>query len=171
MDHHEDNDADAWAYRADGEYTFDNSDWLDRIRFGVRHEDYNSITRETGYRWGSISQLGRRTRGVRRTGVPYLQQNYSNWFHGGNVPSGFLFPNTRFFRDYQTWSNTVVDVSKAQGVNNGCCTWVPWNGDYRTKFPANDGLGINPQNQTTTAGYVRCISSTTSWTATSAYEW
>ena len=56
MDHHEDNDADAWAYRADAEYTFDNSDWLDKIRFGVRYEDYNSTTRETGYRWGSISQ-------------------------------------------------------------------------------------------------------------------
>ena len=56
MDHHEDNDADAWAYRADADYTFDNSDWLDKIRFGVRYEDYNSTTRETGYRWGSISQ-------------------------------------------------------------------------------------------------------------------
>ena len=56
MDHHEDNEADAWAYRADADYTFDNSDWLDKIRFGVRYEDYNSITRETGYRWGSISQ-------------------------------------------------------------------------------------------------------------------
>lgn len=51
MDHYEKSDADAWAYRADGEYTFDNSAWLDRVRFGIRHEDYTSTTRETGYRW------------------------------------------------------------------------------------------------------------------------
>jgi TonB-dependent receptor len=46
-------------------------------------------------------------------------------------------------------------VSTAPGVNNGCCAWVPWDGDYSTKFPANDGLGINPQNQTTSAAYAQ----------------
>ncbi|HVQ14563.1 MAG TPA: TonB-dependent receptor, partial [Vicinamibacterales bacterium] len=156
MDHHEDNDADAWAYRADAEYTFDNSDWLDKVRFGVRYEDYNSTTRETGYRWGSISQNwggGPAIFGAQN--VPFLQQNYSNWFHGGAGPASFLFPNTNFFRDFQKWSDTVVDVSTAAGVNNGCCSWVPWDGDYSTKFPANDGLGVNPQNQTTSAAYTQ----------------
>jgi hypothetical protein len=136
MDHHEDNDADAWAYRADAEYTFDNGDWLDKVRFGVRYEDYNSTTRETGYRWGSISQNWAGGPAVfADQDVPYVTQSYSNWFHKGNVPSGFLFPNTSFFRNYQNWSNTVVDVSTAPGVNNGCCTWVPWDGDFSTKFP------------------------------------
>lgn len=154
MDHHEHNDADAWAYRADADYTFDNSDWLDKVRFGVRYEDYNSTTRETGYRWGSISQNwagGPATFGGQD--VPFLQQGYSNWFHGGKGPSGFLFPDTSTFRNFQAWSDQVVDVSTAAGVNNGCCAWAPWDGDYSTKFPANDGLGINPQNQTTTAAY------------------
>jgi TonB-dependent receptor len=166
MDHHEKNDAKAWAYRADADYTFDNSDWLDKIRFGVRYEDYQSTTRETGYRWGSISQAwannvdeeGNVTPGQAIFGerdVPFVQQSYSNWFHGGAGPSGFLFPNTNFFRDYQTWSNTVVAVSTAPGVNNGCCGWTPWDGDYSTKFPANDGLGVNPQEQQTTAGYAQ----------------
>ena len=156
MDHHEHNDADAWAYRADAEYTFDNSDWLDKVRFGVRYEDYNSTTRETGYRWGSISQNWAGGPALfSQQSVPFLTQNYSNWFHGGNGPSGFLFPNTNFFRDFQTWSDTVVDVSTAAGVNNGCCAWVPWDGDYSSKFPANDGLGINPQNQKTTAAYTQ----------------
>src|SRR5262249_38248633 len=62
---------------------------------------------------------------------------------------------TDFFRNFQTWSDQVVAVSTAPGVNNGCCGWVPWDGDYSGKFPAADGLGINPQNQTTTAGYVQ----------------
>ena len=156
MDHHEDNDADAWAYRADAEYTFDNSDFMDKVRFGVRYEDYNSTTRETGYRWGSISQnWGGGPAILGAQSVPFLAQNYSDWFHGGNGPAAFLFPNTGFFRNFQTWSDTVTQVSTAPGVNNGCCTWVPWDGDYSTKFPANDGLGINPQNQTTSAGYVQ----------------
>ncbi|MES1263886.1 MAG: hypothetical protein ABUL69_05985, partial [Peristeroidobacter soli] len=156
MDHHENNDADAWAYRADAEYTFDNSDWMDKVRFGVRYEDYNSTTRETGYRWGSISQnWGGGPALLSTQNVPFLTQNYSNWFHGGNGPAAFLFPNTNVFRNFQTWSDTVVDVSTAPGVNNGCCTWLPWDGDYSTKFPANDGLGINPQNQKTTAAYVQ----------------
>jgi TonB-dependent receptor len=158
MDHHEDNDADAWAYRADAEYTFDNSDWLDKVRFGVRYEDYNSTTRETGYRWGSISQnwAGPGTQAIfSQHDVPYLQQNYSNWFHGGTAPSAFLFPETGFFRDYQTWANNVVAVSTAPGVQPGCCGWVPWSGEYSATFPAADGLGINPQRQETKASYLQ----------------
>ena len=156
MDHHENNDADAWAYRADAEYTFDNSDWLDKIRFGVRYEDYNSTTRETGYRWGSISQNWAGGPAVfSQQNVPFVQQNYGNWFHGGTAPSGFLFADTSVFRNYQAWADQVVAVSTAPGVNNGCCQWVPWDGDYSTKFPANDGLGVNPQNQETTAAYTQ----------------
>jgi TonB-dependent receptor len=156
MDHHEHNDAEAWAYRADADYTFDNSDWLDKIRFGVRYEDYNSNTRETGYRWGSISQNWAGGPAVfSQQDVPFVQQNYSDWFHGGSAPSAFLFPNTNFFRNYQNWSETVVAVSTAPGVNNGCCAWVPWDGDFSTKFPANDGLGVNPQDQQTSAAYAQ----------------
>ncbi|HTU67690.1 MAG TPA: TonB-dependent receptor, partial [Steroidobacteraceae bacterium] len=160
MDHHEHNDADAWAYRADAEYTFDNSDWMDKVRFGVRYEDYNSTTRETGYRWGSISQNwgAAGTQALfSQHDVPFLTQNYTDWFHGGNGPAAFLFPNTNFFRNYQTWSNTVVGVEHAPGVADPCgCNWVPWvEGDYESKFPGADGLGVNPQNQTTSAAYAQ----------------
>jgi TonB-dependent receptor len=159
MDHHEANDADAWAYRADAEYTFDNADWLDKIRFGVRYEDYNSTTRETGYRWGSISQNWSGGPAVlSQQDVPFVQQNYADWFHGDNGPSGFLFPDTGIFRNYQTFAEQVVAVSNAPGVADGCggfCRWTQWDGDYSTKFPANDGLGVNPQNQLTTAAYTQ----------------
>jgi len=156
MDHHEDNDADAWAYRADADYTFDNSDWLDKIRFGVRYEDYNATTRETGYRWGSISQNWAGGPAVfDAQSVPYVEQSYPNWFHGGSGPNGFLFADTSTFRNYEAWANQVVAVSTAPGVNNGCCGWTPFSGDYDGGFPAADGLGVNPQNQTTTAGYAQ----------------
>ena len=38
MDYHDHNDADEWAERIDGSYTFD-GDWLKTFRFGVRHTD------------------------------------------------------------------------------------------------------------------------------------
>lgn len=174
MDHHEANDADAWAYRADAEFSFDESSFLDKLRFGLRYEDYNSLTRETGYRWGSISQGWANFTGpdgpdadsdpdiiapgqaiFSQQNVPFLSQAYGNWFHGGTAPSGFLFPDTRTFRNYESWAAQVVSVSTQSNVLNGCCGWTPWDGDYSTKFPANDGLGINPQDQQTKAAYVQ----------------
>jgi len=163
MDHHEHSNADAWAYRADADYTFDNSDWLDKIRFGVRYEDYKSTTRETGYRWGSVSQTwGTNAAGQTVLGtfstfqnvVPYIVQNYSNWFHGGSAPSGFLFQAPGLFRNYDAWANSIMALYAA-GTTPGCCDWTKWNGDYSAQFPANDGLGINPEEQKTYAAYTQ----------------
>ncbi|HZD51744.1 MAG TPA: TonB-dependent receptor, partial [Woeseiaceae bacterium] len=156
MDHHEDNDADAWAYRADAEYTFDNSDWLDRIRFGVRREDYDSTTRETGFRWGSISQNWAGGPAVfSADGMPqiYGRQNFSDWFHGDDVPSPFLYQDTGIFRSYDRFANTVTGIMSMPGVTVGCCDWTRWDGDFSAKDPAADGLGVNPQNQKTWAAY------------------
>lgn len=152
MDHYEKSDADAWAYRADGEYTFDNSDWLDRIRFGVRHENYSSTTRETGYRWGAVAQSwgGGDTR-FDDASVPYIQQGFSDWFHGGRAPSAYLFPSTSAFNSRAAFENTIQSV-ETFGTNGG--GWTPWNGDFADTTPGNDGLGINTQNQKTWAGYV-----------------
>ncbi len=152
MDHYEKNDADAWAYRADGEYTFDNSDWLDRIRFGIRHEDYSSTTRETGYRWGTVAQSwggGATTFGD--GGVPYIQQGFSDWFHGGRAPSVYLFPRSSAFNSRAAFESTIHSV---ETLGTNCCDWTPWNGDFADTTPGNDGLGINTQNQKTLAGYV-----------------
>lgn len=157
MDHHEDNEADAWAYRADAEYTFDDSDWFDRIRFGVRHEDFDSLTRETGFRWGSISQNWAGGPAVfSADGIPqiYGRQSFPDWFHGGNnLPSPFLFQDTAIFRSYDDFANTVTGIINTSGVTPGCCDWTRWDGDYSGKDPAADGLGINPQNQKTWAAY------------------
>lgn len=152
MDHYEKNDADAWAYRADGEFIFDGSDWMDRIRFGVRHEDYSSTTRETGYRWGTVAQSwGGGTTTFADGGVPYIQQNFSDWFHGGRAPSVYMFPRASAFNSASNFENTVNRVA-TYGTN--CCDWTAWNGDYADTSPGNDGLGINTQNQKTLAGHV-----------------
>jgi len=149
MDHYEDNDADAWAYRADGEFTFDNSDWLDRIRFGVRHENYDSTTRETGYRWGAVSApWGASPTTFASPRGQFMQQNFGEWFHGGSAPGSYLFPNTQGFRDRLSFNNAV------QAVQTDADGWVPWNQDYSATVAAADGLGVNVQNQKTLAGYV-----------------
>ncbi|WP_157994520.1 TonB-dependent receptor [Peristeroidobacter agariperforans] len=151
MDHYEENEADAWAYRADGEYTFDNSDWLDRIRFGIRHEDYSSTSRETGYRWGGVAQTwggGATTFG--QASVPLTQQVFSDWFHGGRAPSAYVFPSASAFNSRAAFESTIQSV-KTFDANTG---WTPWNGDYADSTPGNDGLGVNTQNQKSWAGYV-----------------
>ena len=154
MDHHEDNEADVWAYRADAEYTFDNGDWLDRIRFGVRHEDYESITRETGFRWGSVSQNWAGGPAVLSGGgAPFFMQGYEEWFHGKTAPAPFFFQDSRAFRSYEDFARTVTGILSTPGVTPGCCDWTPWNGDYSGTNPASDGLGINPQTQETWAAY------------------
>jgi TonB-dependent receptor len=147
MDHYEKNDADAWAYRADGEFTFDNSDWLDRIRFGLRHENYTATIRETGYRWGGVSQTwaGDVTT-FAEGGVPIVQQNFSDWFHGGNAPAPHLYPRNSTFNNRQSFENTVSAVDQMD--------WPLWNGDFMDTSPGADGLGINDQNQKTWAGYI-----------------
>src|SRR5262249_29258396 len=111
MDHHEHSNANAWAYRADADYTFDNSDWLDHVRFGPRYEDYKSTTGETGYRWGSVGPGwagGPATFSTYQATVPYISQPYSNWFHGGSAPAGFLFQAPGVFRNYDTWANSIL---------------------------------------------------------------
>ncbi|GFE87614.1 TonB-dependent receptor [Steroidobacter agaridevorans] len=152
MDHYEKNDADAWAYRADGEYTFDNSDWMDRIRFGIRHENYSSTTRETGYRWGTVAQNwgGGDTR-FGDASVPYIQQGFSDWFHGGQAPSAYVFPHSSAYSGRAAFESTIHSV-ETFGTN--CCDWTPWNGDFADTTPGNDGLGVNTQNQKSWAGYV-----------------
>ena len=128
MDHHEHSNADAWAYRADADYTFDDSDWLEKVRFGVRYEDYKSTIRETGYRWGSVGPTwggGPATFSTYQSTVPYIVQPYSNWFHGGSAPSGFLFQAPGLFRNYDAWANSILALYAA-GAQPGCCTWTKW---------------------------------------------
>ncbi len=154
MDHYEKNDADAWAYRADGEYTFDNSDWMDRIRFGVRHEDYSSTTRETGYRWGAVAQTvghGRSHDVWRRQCATASSRAFRIGSTADRRRALMCSRDPRRSTAARAFERTVQSVFTG-GTN--CCDWSPWNGDFADTSPGNDGLGINTQNQKTLAGYV-----------------
>ncbi len=56
MDHIEDNEAGSWAQRADVEYNFLDSGFLKTVRAGVRFTQKQSVTRQTGWNWGLLSQ-------------------------------------------------------------------------------------------------------------------
>lgn len=56
MDHIEDNEAGSWAQRGDVEYDFADNSFLKTLRVGARFTQKNSITRQTGWNWGLLSQ-------------------------------------------------------------------------------------------------------------------
>jgi TonB-dependent receptor len=155
MDYHQHNNADAWAYRADGDYTFDNSSWLDKVRFGVRYEDYKSVTREADYNWGAVSfPWGGGTEVATASAfqgiLPYVQQNFPNWFHGGSAPTSYLFVAPSVLHNFNNFVNIYNQICAA-GVKP--CGWTPFNGDYGDRIPTPGALGVNPQEQKSYAGY------------------
>jgi TonB-dependent receptor len=155
MDYHNHNNADAWAYRADGDYTFDNSAWLDKVRFGVRYEDYKSTTREADYNWGAVSfPWGGGTQVATGTAfqntLPYFIQTFPNWFHGGTAPASYPFVQGTALRNFAGFVNSYNQLCAA-GVKP--CGWTPFNGDYGDRLPTPGALGVNPQSQKTSAGY------------------
>lgn len=56
MDHHEKNDADQWAYRADAEYDFDGNPFLKSFKFGARATDRSAVSRSTSWNWSILSR-------------------------------------------------------------------------------------------------------------------
>lgn len=156
MDYHQQNNADAWAYRADADYTFDDSSWLDKVRFGVRYEDYKSTTREADYNWGAVSfPWGGSTVATApayQSILPYFIESYPDWFHGGSAPSGYPLVQPGALHNFASFVNVYHQIC-APGTGVGPCTWTPFSGDYGARIPSPGALGVNPQEQKSYAGY------------------
>lgn len=156
MDYHNDNSANVWAYRADAEYTFDNSSWLDKLRFGVRYEDLNSTTREANYNWGAVSfpwgGPNVATAAAFQNVYPYFLDTLPNWFHGSHAPSSYLFVQPSALHNFNNFVNLYHQVC-APGNGVGPCGWTPFNGDYSTQSASAGALGVNPEGQKTYAEY------------------
>jgi len=56
QDHYEDNKATEDAARADLEYKFNNSSWLDTLKVGVRYADRKQKVRYSAYNWSPVVQ-------------------------------------------------------------------------------------------------------------------
>jgi TonB-dependent receptor len=154
MDYHNDNEADEWAWRADGEYSFD-GDWLKSFRFGVRGTDKDLTTRETNYNWGFVSQPW--TGGGVATPANALQGTtevftFPNFFRGTvALPgAGFIVPTSAFVSDFGAAAPKIQAASIP-----GCCgpTWTPFNGNYASSVLGNAGGAINLQGEKTWAGF------------------
>lgn len=153
MDYHNNNEADEWAWRADGEYSFD-GDWLKSFRFGVRGTDKNLTTRETNYNWGYVSQPW--TGGGLSTPANSLPNateffTFPDFFRGAvALPgAGFIVPTSRFVSNY-AYSSAAI----AAAVKSGCCGgWAPFNGNYSNSVLGNAGGAINLQGEKTWAGF------------------
>jgi TonB-dependent receptor len=157
MDHLEDNDAHSWAERLDGDYKFENNEWLDSFRFGIRATDKTAITRETGYNWAILSHQywgGGNPIFLNSPSTPALASqlvSFSNFFRG-NVQ----LPGVGYFPSYQLVRNgTAYAYSILKGAENPGSGWVPLTTDWAKATPGTDNAisGINDQQERTYAGY------------------
>jgi TonB-dependent receptor len=161
MDHLENNEAHQWAGKADGEYTFTDSDFLKSFRFGGRTTDRTAITRQTGWNWGLLSAAywGGGTPvaltdtgyagGEQNAGLPSQSTlfNYDNMFSGNvSTGSGFWFPSASLVSNGT--ANAYSYLKSAESVSWG---WKPLSDDVSSS--SYDGGGINTQTERTYAGY------------------
>ncbi len=56
QDHYEDNDATQLSVRADAEYRFKDSGWLNSLKVGVRYADRDQKVRYSAYNWSGVVQ-------------------------------------------------------------------------------------------------------------------
>jgi TonB-dependent receptor len=160
MDFHDHNNADEWAERIDGSYTFD-GDWLKSFRFGVRHTQRDAVTRETNFNWGYVTQTwsGAGLALLNGTGptaagntIPSAPMPLGNFFRGGvNAPTVFYAGTPGFMSNFLAASNAII---AAENRPSSCCgPWLPFNGDYNAFTSGGGSGGINSQNESTIAAY------------------
>ena len=160
MDFHDQNEADEWAERVDGAYTFD-SDWLKSFRFGVRHTERDAITRETPFNWGYVTQTWAGSglalangQGPTAAGnsIPSAIHPFSNFFRGDLQLPVSLFSGTNGF--VSNFANASALIMAAENRSASCCgPWTPFNGNYNQFTSGGGGGGTNTQNEETWASY------------------
>jgi TonB-dependent receptor len=156
MDHLEDNDAHSWAERLDGDYKFEDNEWLDSFRFGIRATDKTAITRETGYNWAILSHQ------YWGGGAPLFLNNSTPAFASQLVSFNDFFrgkvqlPGAGYFPSYQLVRNgTAYAYSILQAAENPGSGWMPLTTDWSKATPGADNpvSGINNQQEHTYAAY------------------
>lgn len=165
MDHFEKNDADQWAYRADGEYEFDDNSFLKSFRFGGRATDRNAISRSTGWNWGILSRQHWSCpdeftdcaptvdldepggEGFAPAGPnPFLPNQsflfgFDNFFRGDVAqPGGFWFPTEDLVSNGTAYAFSYLQSTLSNGWG-----WAP--------IPEGAYASVNDQAEKTLAGY------------------
>jgi TonB-dependent receptor len=149
MDHLGESEGIERAGRVDLEYTFQDSDWLQFVRFGARVADRSYDNQFTGWNWGVISDDWNKLTGApadpTRANVAWLDQFYSSEstlytmkdFFGGKakVPTSFWSPK-----------DSMVDIATVAGTLGQLpgAVWSPI---------AFGPESANTQDERTQAGY------------------
>ncbi|HWU15658.1 MAG TPA: TonB-dependent receptor [Caulobacter sp.] len=167
MDHIEDNSADSKALRADAEYTFEDDSWLKSFRFGVRGTDKTSLTRQTGWNWGLLSNQfwlnNANTVYLNETGYDATHQspnlplqseliNYNDFFRGKvQLPGVGWFPAEGLVSNGAAHAYSYLQNTQSAGWG-----WAPLTeASYANSSPAGDNPngGTNRQGEKTKAIY------------------
>lgn len=170
MDHIERSEGQLDAFRFDGDYSFNEGNFIESVRFGARRSIRNQTTRFTSYNWGAISEQWAADGPIWLDGaVPGLGPlaGYHSPYHFDNfmrgqvpVPTGDesrLFWNENIVQFYDLYSQYAVGVGnnwRDPLGDDGCpVNWVPLadrcgvtNGVFRPQE-------INPVREATNAFY------------------
>ncbi len=139
MDHIEQSEGTLDAFRADGEYHFNNPDrWAESIRFGYRRANRDQTTRFSTYNWGVISEqwggggpvwLDQSVPGVGTLGDHFTTFSFDNFMRGQvPVPTGDqprLFWGSNIIENFAEVTNFGVGVSDQWRPTTSCENWEP----------------------------------------------
>lgn len=179
MDHYEDSEASQFSARVDTTYSFD-SDWLKKVKVGMRYTDKDSTTRETGWNWGAVSPGGSwgGDYNITNDGVnDYLTDSTSdksgsggqlsnigtyatlgNFMHGNvglSLPSAW-YASRGFLENLQSAGNLLHQASLNAWCGGCGYGFTPFDGNYDSIAQGrsdNALAGINVQNEKTKAIY------------------
>jgi TonB-dependent receptor len=163
MDHIEDNEADSTAVRADAEYLFEDSDFLESFRMGVRGTQKSAITRQSGWNWGLLSNQhwgndGRPTvwlddnPGNSGLNAQAELVTFDNFFRGSiDVPAAGWLPTASL-----VGNGTDAAYEFLRHAQTGSWGWAPLSGDFEAAIPGadNPNSGVNDQGERTEAIYL-----------------
>jgi TonB-dependent receptor len=155
MDHIEDNDAHAWAERADLDFKFEENPWLDSFRFGIRATDKTAVTRQSNWNWSLLShQYWGGGPAVFLPSTPASASElftYRNFFRGDvQLPGVGWFPSAGLVENGTAAAYNVLKDTEKAGWG-----WTPLTSDWSKYTPGGDNpnSGVNNQGEKTYAGY------------------
>lgn len=153
----DDNDGEAWAFRADAEYDLSDEGFLRKVRVGARYADRDQVVRNNNYNnWGAPSETWTFPNGAQSYATIdpslYGLVEYKNFFRGDAIqPPAANYLKLHLAEDYAKVQDLLRAITKRAGGNyqpiedRSCAT-------VNTYFCPSE---VNQSSERTLAGYVR----------------
>ena len=155
MDHLQHDWAMDRAARLDMEYYFDDSDWLQYFKVGVRSTNYDAHSNNTNssYNWGAISQVwmgdytGPSSLAWANNLPSWMEEQFkfSNFIGGSTVPTRLWFPSNELVGNYRK----AIPALQAIAMSGGWCPQFTKDGSCTPGSAMSD----NHMHQQTQAAY------------------